>query len=137
MPKVIKSGVTYAQLLSLVPSAPLWRIDWDVLWPLWPELLALDACPQDPVHHAEGDVGTHTRMVVEALVADRAWQILPSFDQSYLFWAAVLHEAVFHHAAIRGLVRRLHDNCCGMQTFHLNGENRFVELSPIINFHFG
>ena len=59
---------------------------------LWPELATLDTCPQDPIHHAEGDVGTHTRMVVEALVADPDWQGLPDVDRTNLFWAAVLHD---------------------------------------------
>jgi len=49
-------------------------------------------CPQDPVYHAEGDVGVHTRMVVEALVANPDWRGLPAEEQSWLFWAAVLHD---------------------------------------------
>lgn len=88
----IKPRVTHDQLLSFVPTGPLWRIDWAAIWSLWPELTMLDTCLQDPIHHAEGDVGTHTRMVVEALVGDLEWQILPLDDQSYLFWAAVLHD---------------------------------------------
>ncbi|MEP1696231.1 MAG: HDIG domain-containing metalloprotein, partial [Paracoccaceae bacterium] len=92
MHKPMKSNVTHNDLLSLVPTGPLWRVDWGAIWPLWPELGVLDACPQDSIHHAEGDVGTHTRMVVEALVADSDWQNLPPDDQSYLFWAAVLHD---------------------------------------------
>ncbi len=60
----------HAMLLALVPDAPEWSINWATIWPLWPELAALYACPQDSIHHAESDAGTHTRMVVEALVAD-------------------------------------------------------------------
>ena len=60
--------VTHDHLLALVPTGPVWQVDWGKIWPLWPELTTLDLCPQDPIHHAEGDVGTHTRMVVEALV---------------------------------------------------------------------
>lgn len=92
MRKPNRPSVTHDDLLSLVPSGPTWQVDWDAIWSLWPELAALDTCPQDPIHHAEGDVGTHTRMVVEALVVDPDWQILPSNDQSYLFWAAMLHD---------------------------------------------
>lgn len=88
----MKPNITHDQLLSLIPIGPLWQVDWAAIWPLWPELAALDTCPQDPVHHAEGGVGTHTRMVVEALVADPAWQDLAFDDQSFLFWAAVLHD---------------------------------------------
>ena len=34
----------------------------------------------------------HTRMVVKALVADPEWQNLARDDQTYVFWAAVLHD---------------------------------------------
>jgi len=80
----------FCDLTALVPSDG--RVDWGAIWPLWPELARLDTCPQSPVHHAEGDAGTHTRMVVEALVADPAWQALGPKDRGLLFWAAVLHD---------------------------------------------
>lgn len=92
MRKFTKQKIMHQQLLSLVPISPSWRVDWDALWPLWPELNVMDKCPQDPIHHAEGDVGTHTRMVVEALVADNSWRALEADARSMLFWAAVLHD---------------------------------------------
>jgi putative nucleotidyltransferase with HDIG domain len=92
MPKTTKPPIAHEQLLDLVPIAPLWQIEWPTIWSLWPELAALDTCPQDPIHHAEGDAGTHTRMVVEALVCDPHWQQLPREEQSMLFWAAILHD---------------------------------------------
>ena len=92
MRKPIKHAVTHENLLALAPSGPVWQVDWTEIWSLWPELAALDTCPQDPIHHAEGDVGTHTRMVVEALVTDPDWQGLPDLDRANLFWAAVLHD---------------------------------------------
>ncbi len=52
----------------------------------------MDACPQDSVYHAEGDVGNHTRMVVETLVADPAWQTLPEDHRTGVFWSTVLHD---------------------------------------------
>ncbi|MEL6210227.1 MAG: AAA family ATPase [Pseudomonadota bacterium] len=79
-------------LLNLVPAGPAWRVDWGAIRALWPALDALDTCPQDPLHHAEGDVGTHTRMVVDALVADDTWRALCVDDRAQLFWAAVLHD---------------------------------------------
>lgn len=84
--------VSFAELQDLVPSAPGWRVDWDRIWSLWPDLPLLDSCPQDPIHHAEGDVGRHTRMVVEALVSLDTWRQLGPADRSCLFWAAVLHD---------------------------------------------
>lgn len=74
------------------PSDSL-AIAWDA-----PSLLAepwvapMAACMQDPEHHAEGDVWTHTRMVCEALVADPAWQALPAPDRELLFAACLLHD---------------------------------------------
>ncbi|MEM9344588.1 MAG: AAA family ATPase [Pseudomonadota bacterium] len=79
----------FDRLTALVPTD---RVDWDAIWPLWPELARMDTCPQSPIHHGEGDVATHTRMVVEALVADPAWRALGVDDRSLLFWAAVLHD---------------------------------------------
>lgn len=87
-----QSKITYDTLLSLVPTAPDWSVDWTKIWPLWPELSALDKCPQDPIHHAEGDVGLHTRMVTEALVGLPEWRDLDLGSQSLLFWTAILHD---------------------------------------------
>ncbi len=92
MRRSVTPKVTHAHLLSLVPTGPQWRLDWAAIWGLWPELGTLDTCPQDPIHHAEGDVGTHTRLVVEALVADPDWQMLDRDGQTNLFWAAVMHD---------------------------------------------
>ncbi|MBL4645678.1 MAG: tRNA nucleotidyltransferase [Hyphomicrobiales bacterium] len=85
-------SVVFEKLRDLVPRGPEWSIDWSVIWGLFSELSALDDCPQDPIHHAEGDVGKHTRMVVEALVAMEDWQALPPIDQSILFWASCFHD---------------------------------------------
>ncbi len=84
--------LTYDALLSLVPKSPVWSIDWSRIWGLWPELAALDSCPQDPIHHAEGNVGLHTRMVTEALVGLEEWRRLDAKDRSLLFWSAILHD---------------------------------------------
>jgi len=84
--------ISHETLCGLVPKAPDWRIDWTVIWDLWPELPALDTCPQDPIHHAEGDVGLHTRMVADALTGLPEWRALDADAQSCLFWAAVLHD---------------------------------------------
>lgn len=80
------------RLLSLVPKGPDWQIGWSAIWGLWDAFGLLDTCPQDPVHHGEGDVGTHTRMVVAALVAQPDWRVLAEPEQSMLFWAACLHD---------------------------------------------
>lgn len=83
---------SFDKLLSLVPKAPDWKIEWRLIWPLWSGFSKLDNCPQDSIYHAEGNAGIHTRMVVEALVADDEWRGLDNDDQSILFWAACFHD---------------------------------------------
>ncbi|MEP3274824.1 MAG: AAA family ATPase [Stappiaceae bacterium] len=82
----------FSQLMKLVPDDTQQPVDWAKIWTLWPELPVLDACPQDQVHHGEGDAGIHTRMVVEALVSDDNWQRMEGQKRAGLFWAAVLHD---------------------------------------------
>lgn len=65
-------------------------IAWDQLDAPW--IAPMATCPQDPEHHAEGDVWTHTRMVCDALVAQPGWQALPAGERELLFAAALLHD---------------------------------------------
>lgn len=74
------------------PEPPDWSLDWDRLRGEIPGIEALHSCPQDPIHHAEGDVGTHTRMVCEALAGLPAWRGLGEAGRSILFAAALLHD---------------------------------------------
>ena len=74
------------------PSASLgeWEESACALFPgLAPALLAT---PQDPVHHAEGDVWTHTKMVVQALLDDPDYARASRSRQGVLFYAALLHD---------------------------------------------
>ncbi len=57
-----------------------------------PWVAAMAACMQDPEHHAEGDVWTHTKLVCEALVALPAWSALPALDREVVFAACLLHD---------------------------------------------
>jgi putative nucleotidyltransferase with HDIG domain len=74
------------------PEPPGWRVDWEAILDAWPWLRRLGGVPQDPVHHAEGDVLIHTRLVVEALAALPSWRALPPMDRGVLFVAALLHD---------------------------------------------
>lgn len=74
------------------PSPPDWRLDWPGLELAFPWLAPLRATPQDPLWHAEGDVLTHTRMVLEALVVDPQWRALDEPARHVLFAAALLHD---------------------------------------------
>ncbi len=61
-----------------------------MLKPEWER--ALQQCPQNPKHHGEGDVWTHTLMVLEALQADPDFQALAEEDRGILTRAAWLHD---------------------------------------------
>jgi putative nucleotidyltransferase with HDIG domain len=54
---------------------------------------AMADCPQDPVWHAEGDVWTHTLMVVTEIQRLPEWPSLDRGDQVKLMFAALLHDA--------------------------------------------
>src|SRR5262245_24279320 len=79
-------------IIPLTPAALDWRVDWDALAAEFPALHTLAGCPQDPIHHAEGDVWIHTRMVAEAMAALPAWRVLDDIDRQVLFAAALLHD---------------------------------------------
>lgn len=53
---------------------------------------AMMACPQDSIHHGEGDVWTHTKLVCQKLVAQPAFLRQPDEIKDALFAAAVLHD---------------------------------------------
>lgn len=67
------------------PSPPDWRVEWEALNRLLPCLETMRGCPQDHVHHAEGDVWTHTRMVIEALTTDSDWRERPDMERRLTF----------------------------------------------------
>lgn len=67
-------------------------IDWTALEAKYDWVRRLSTTPQDPVHHAEGDVGIHTRMVCEALVGNPRYSAMSKEAQETLFWAALLHD---------------------------------------------
>lgn len=73
------------------PAAQAPTLDWPALNQLdWVQNLA--GTPQSPVHHAEGDVWIHTRMVMEALLSLPGYQALPEPKRSILFLATLAHD---------------------------------------------
>ena len=48
--------------------------------------------PQDPIHHAEGDVAIHTGMVLSALQASREFNLLDEQKQEVIWASALLHD---------------------------------------------
>jgi putative nucleotidyltransferase with HDIG domain len=57
--------------------------------------------PQDPIHHAEGDVAVHTQMVLEALQALSEFQALEKQQQELLWAAALLHDVEKRSTTVR------------------------------------
>ena len=53
---------------------------------------AMMDCPQDAVWHAEGDVWTHTKMVLQALLNMPEYPDLSPEEQFVLLWAAIFHD---------------------------------------------
>lgn len=53
---------------------------------------AMATCPQSPLFHAEGDVWTHTKMVLERLIQSEAWIHSSEQAKEILFWACLLHD---------------------------------------------
>lgn len=81
-----------SEQISWCPPPPDYRVDWGRIEREFPEVGRTAGCPQDVVHHAEGDVLVHTRMVVEALASMPAWRALPRTERETVFTAALLHD---------------------------------------------
>jgi len=75
-------------LVSLPGATP----DWVCLGQAFEALSALDDTPQDARYHAEGDVGTHNRMVLERTVNDSAYAQLAGPRRALAFYAALFHD---------------------------------------------
>jgi putative nucleotidyltransferase with HDIG domain len=67
------------------------RLRWDDLQ-VFPWVRKLEECPQDPIHHAEGNVWIHTRMVLETLLAMPAFRALPAAERDVVYVACLMHD---------------------------------------------
>lgn len=77
---------------ALVAPAPdAYRVPWSELQ-VFDWVRAMEGCVQDPIHHAEGDVWVHTRMVLEELVGMTAWRTLSSEHRQVVYLACLLHD---------------------------------------------
>ncbi|QVQ26928.1 AAA family ATPase [Achromobacter deleyi] len=89
----------YEQLRALAP-APGQDPDYAACLAAFPALELAKTTPQDPRYHGEGDVWTHTRMVVDALLALPQYQAAPRADQEVVFLAALLHDIAKHSTTV-------------------------------------
>lgn len=82
---------TYQHMAAHVP-APGQAPDWSWFLDAIPALKLLATTPQDPYYHAEGDVWTHTRMVIEALMEGDDYARADENERFILFYGALLHD---------------------------------------------
>lgn len=66
--------------------------DWSACCEAFPRLIALESTPQSPRYHAEGNVGVHTRMVLDALLECPHFAASSRTQRETLFLAALLHD---------------------------------------------
>ncbi len=60
------------------------------------------ATPQDPVHHAEGNVAVHTQMVLAALQEMPEYAALDEQSREVLWAAALLHDVEKRSTTVTG-----------------------------------
>jgi predicted kinase len=88
---IIRKMAVYLALRQLVPD-PDRPADAAALRALVPALTPLASTPQDSIYHAEGDVWTHTLMVVEALTRLEVYHRADADTRFVLFAAALFHD---------------------------------------------
>lgn len=81
-----------SQESSRCPVPPDFNIDWEGIEQEFPAVKQMADCPQDSLHHAEGDVYVHTQMVLEALTSMQKWQDLAAPEREIVYLAALLHD---------------------------------------------
>ena len=81
----------------------LWQgqaVDFAACLDVFPVLEQAKNTPQDPVYHGEGDVWTHTQMVVSELLALADFQAASESEQRVLFLAALLHDVAKYRTTV-------------------------------------
>lgn len=89
----------FDNLRALAP-APGQSPDYAACLAAFPALELAKTTPQDPRYHGEGDVWTHTMMVVDALLALPQYQAASRADQEVAFLAALLHDVAKHSTTV-------------------------------------
>jgi len=74
----------------------MWKINDNINWTCLSKKFSwiqdMEGVPQDEIFHAEGDVATHTKMVLAELLALDSYQELSEQEQAILVAAALLHD---------------------------------------------
>lgn len=91
--------MNYEHLRALAPAAGQ-QPDFPACLAAFPALELAKTTPQDPRYHGEGDVWTHTQMVVEALLALPQYRDASRNAQEIVFLAALLHDIAKHSTTV-------------------------------------
>jgi len=75
-----------------IPEAPSFAVDWAALDARFEFVRRMKDTPQDAIHHAEGDVWIHTKMVCEAMESLDVFRALSEEARGIAFASAVLHD---------------------------------------------
>ena len=75
-----------------LPQPPNYQFDWQNFHDEFAWIRALQGCQQDAVHHAEGDVWIHTKMVCGSVIANKNWRTLTEQERAIVFVAALMHD---------------------------------------------
>ncbi len=82
----------------------MWTItnnkEWTYLEQCFEWVRVMAETPQDPIHHAEGNVAIHTQMVLQVLEQATAYQALAPQEQEILWAAALLHDVEKHSTTV-------------------------------------
>lgn len=66
--------------------------DWELMTDTFDWLRILEAIPQDPEYHGEGNVLIHVKMVLDALINQDSWSGLTDVDKMCVFVSALMHD---------------------------------------------
>lgn len=83
---------TYRDLVEPIPVSSREGYDWAAFVELIPALAAMEGALGDVVYHAEGSVGVHTRMCLDAMMVDPLFEAGSADDRFVLFMAMLLHD---------------------------------------------
>lgn len=78
--------------MTTIPRNLKGEVDWDRTLEAYPYLDKLKGCPQEPEHHAEGDVWTHTQMVTQEGVGLATKYKLSPEEKDDLLFACIFHD---------------------------------------------
>ncbi|MVW73520.1 AAA family ATPase [Bordetella sp. 15P40C-2] len=89
----------WQDIQSLVPP-PGKPADFNDCLAAFPQLEFAKLAEQNPLYHGEGNTWIHTMLVVEALLADPAYQQASREDREIVFLAALLHDVAKYSTTI-------------------------------------